>query len=159
MQLKGIQDEDFVNYKVPSIVLITSYCAFKCDKEYGEPICQNSGLAKAPVVDIDTDVIINRYLKNPITKAICLAGLEPFDQFRDVVELITLLRIKYHCDDMVVIYTGYNKDEIKSYISVLKQFRNITVKFGRYIPNQTKHYDDVLGIDLASDNQYAEVIS
>lgn len=159
MQLRGMQDEDFVNYKIPSLVLATSFCAFKCDKEYGEPICQNSELAKAPIVEIDADTIISRYLGNPITRAICLAGLEPFDQFRDVVELITLLRYKYHCDDMVVIYTGYNKDEIKSYISILKRFKNITVKFGRYIPNQEKHHDDVLGVALASDNQYAEVIS
>ena len=39
------------------------------------------------------------------------------------------------------------------------KWENIIIKFGRYIPNQEKHYDDVLGIELASDNQYAEVIS
>ena len=159
MLLKGVNDEDFVNYKIPSMVLATSFCSFKCEKEYGEPICQNSELAKAPTLDIEVDTIVNRYLSNPITKAICLGGLEPFDQFRDVVELITLLRIRYHCDDTVVIYTGYNKDEIRSYISIIKRFKNVVIKFGRFIPNQEKHYDDVLGVDLASDNQYAEVIS
>ena len=159
MQLRGIQDEDFVNYKVPSLVLITSFCSFKCDKECGEPVCQNSELAHAPIIDIETDTIIQRYINNPITQAICFAGLEPLDQFRDVIELITMLRISYHCDDMVVIYTGYNKDEIKSYLSVLRRFKNITIKFGRFIPNQDKHFDDVLGVYLSSDNQYAEVIS
>lgn len=29
----------------------------------------------------------------------------------------------------------------------------------RYIPNQEKHYDEVLGIYLASDNQYAEKLN
>jgi len=33
---------------------------------------------------------------------------------------------------------------------------NIIVKFGRYRPNQEKHYDKILGVFLASDNQYAK---
>ena len=37
-------------------------------------------------------------------------------------------------------------------------FTNIIIKFGRYIPNQKPHYDEVLGVNLASDNQYAERI-
>ena len=36
---------------------------------------------------------------------------------------------------------------------------NIVIKYGRYIPGQTPHYDEVLGVKLASDNQYAERIS
>lgn len=39
------------------------------------------------------------------------------------------------------------------------KWKNIIVKFGRFIPNQHPHYDEVLGINLASDNQYAEKIS
>lgn len=42
---------------------------------------------------------------------------------------------------------------------VLSEYKNIVVKFGRYIPGQEKHYDEVLGVYLASDNQYAEKIS
>ena len=37
-------------------------------------------------------------------------------------------------------------------------FKNIIIKFGRYVPNQKEHYDEILGINLASSNQYAEVI-
>ena len=44
-------------------------------------------------------------------------------------------------------------------INNLKQFPNIIIKFGRFIPNQQSHYDEVLGINLASDNQYAKKIS
>ena len=41
----------------------------------------------------------------------------------------------------------------------LELYENIIVKFGRYVPNQLPHYDNVLGIKLASDNQYAKVVS
>lgn len=61
--------------------------------------------------------------------------------------------------DDIVIYTGYCKEEITEYIGKLKIFPNIIIKFGRFIPNQEKHYDEVLGIYLAFDNQYAERIS
>lgn len=42
---------------------------------------------------------------------------------------------------------------------ILKKYKNIIVKFGRYIPNQKKHFDPVLGVELASDNQHAEKLS
>ena len=38
-------------------------------------------------------------------------------------------------------------------------FRNIIVKFGRFIPDQESHYDEVLGVNLASNNQYAKKLS
>jgi hypothetical protein len=38
----------------------------------------------------------------------------------------------------------------------LKNFDNIIIKYGRYIPGQEKHFDETLGVYLASDNQYAE---
>ena len=80
MLIKGLVDEDFVNYKLPSMYIATATCSFKCDKEYGQPICQNSELAKQPDIDIPITDIIMRYLANPITKAIVFGGLEPFDQ-------------------------------------------------------------------------------
>ena len=63
------------------------------------------------------------------------------------------------CNDDVVIYTGYYPDEIKDALDVLKGFKNIIIKFGRYIPNRQSRYDEILGVTLASDNQYAERIS
>ena len=62
-------------------------------------------------------------------------------------------------DDDIVIYTGYNYDEIKEQINTLKYYKNIIIKFGRFIPNQPHHYDKILGIELSSPNQYAERIS
>lgn len=79
------------------------------------------------------------------------------DSKEDLLELISELRLFY--DDPVIIYTGYYKEEILDIIEQLKHYTNIIVKFGRFIPNQQKHYDEVLGVYLASDNQYAEMIS
>ena len=38
---------------------------------------------------------------------------------------------------------------------LVTNYNNIIIKFGRYIPNQGTHFDKVLGVKLASDNQYA----
>ena len=159
MRIKGITDEDFVNYKLPSMYICTCFCDFKCDKESGVSCCQNSSLAKQCTLCIPDNDIIQRYLKNPITKAIVFAGLEPFEQFDEMFNLISKLRNEYHCSDTVVIYTGYELDEIKEKIDALRMFQNIVVKFGRFLMDEDSHYDDVLGIFLASPNQHAEVIS
>lgn len=157
MIIKQLIDEDFVNYKVPSMYIGMPKCSFKCEKECGMQVCQNGVLATSTSLDISNKDIIDRYINNPITSTIVLAGLEPFDSYIDLIDFISDIR-KY-TDDDIVIYTGYYKDEINELIDELKQYRNIVVKFGRFIPNQKKHYDDILGVYLASDNQYAEKIS
>lgn len=181
MLIKGIVDEDFVNYKVPSMFIATATCTFKCDKEYGQPICQNSSLAKQPDIDIDVFDLLKRYISNNITKAIVFGGLEPFEQFVQLVGFIKRIRNAGVTDD-IVIYTGWNKSELENAkwdaylvdhngseeywnskrlncIHVLQSFQNIIIKFGRYIPGHQPHFDPVLGVNLASDNQYAERIS
>lgn len=160
MLIKGLTDEDFVNYKVPSMYIATATCSFKCDKECGQPVCQNGSLANQPTHNISDALILNRYLHNDITRAIVFGGLEPFDQFNDMCGIIHLLRDIYGMPDDVVIYTGYNRNEIEEKVDFLiKTYQNIVIKFGRYIPGQQPHYDPVLGVYLASDNQYAEKIS
>jgi hypothetical protein len=64
-----------------------------------------------------------------------------------------------YTNDDIVIYTGYNESEVSEQIERLRYFKNIIIKFGRYIPNQQAHYDDILGVNLASNNQYAIKIS
>jgi hypothetical protein len=88
-----------------------------------------------------------------------MAGLEPFDSEQELQMLIAYLRVS--TQDDIVIYTGYTKEEIqcRSIYQFLLNAKNIIIKFGRFIPNQQPHYDDVLGIKLASDNQHAERIS
>ena len=153
MKIKGLITEDFVNYKKASMTIIFPYCTFKCGEDY----CQNSPLTKSPIIEISINDLVNRYNNNPITEAIVMQGLEPFDSWSDLKEFVKKLR-EYNNDD-IVIYTGYNKDEVIKYIKELSVYPNIIVKFGRYVPNQEKHYDDVLGVYLISNNQYAERIS
>ena len=158
MILKNIIDEDFTNYKTCSMFIGFPTCTFKCEKECGcKGMCQNMPLVNSPDIDISCHDIIKRYLDNPLTSAIVCGGLEPMDSKEDLLELISELRL--FCDDPVIIYTGYYKEEILDVIEQLKRYTNIIVKFGRFIPNQEKHYDEVLEVYLASNNQYAEIIS
>lgn len=157
MLVKGIIEEDFVNYSKPSMFIAFPNCTFKCDKEAGCTVCQNSTLANEPDVDISVIEIVSRYVKNPITKAIVFGGLEPFDSEWDLMSLIMEFR-KYTNDD-IVIYTGYTEEELKNKIPQINCYKNIIIKFGRFIPNQEKRFDEVLGIELASPNQYARRIS
>lgn len=153
MKLRGLNDYDVVNYKCPSMFLISPLCSFKCDNEAHNRICQNSGLVREPIVDVEPTELIFRYLQNPLTKAVVLGGLEPFDTWEETLQFITLFR--GFSKDPVIIYTGYHEDEIESQIKTLQKFPNIIVKFGRFIPNSPHIYDSVLGVELASDNQYA----
>lgn len=158
MIVKDMIPIDYVNYKEPSMVIAMPRCSFKCDLLNGQQVCQNSALAKQRDIKIDTEKLVQRYL-NSSAKAVCFQGLEPLDTFEDVLHFIDLLRNRYHCNDTVVIYTGYNKEEIAKEISYLSKYPNIVLKFGRYIMNRPSKYDELLGVTLASDNQYAEQIS
>ena len=159
MIIKEIKDEDFINYKKPSMFIAFPSCTFKCEKECGEHCCQNSALAQAPNIEIGVDDLVNRYINNPITNAVVCGGLEPMDSFEDLWRFIFHLRIK-GCSDDVVIYTGYRENEIsQEYLSRFTLVPNIIIKFGRFIPNQHPHYDEILGVNLAGDNQYARRIS
>ena len=157
--VKGIVDEDFVNYKKPSMFIAANACSFKCEYESGCQCCQNSELASKESVRLDVDTIVERYLANPITKAIVFGGLEPLDQVGELIEFLYSLREKHRCFDDVVIYTGYEKEEISHRIWTLSAFPNIIVKFGRFKPNSEPKYDSLLGVTLASKNQYTEKIS
>ena len=154
MKIKGLISEDFVNYKKPAMTIMFPHCnGFKCGAEY----CQNSPLSKAEDIEMDISNIVIRYLNNPITESVVMQGLEPFDSWNDLIEFVKQLRES--TDDDIVIYTGYYKEEITDRIALLSKYKNIIIKYGRYIPNQEKHYDEVLGVYLASSNQYAERIS
>lgn len=157
MKICALQDEDFVNYKKPSMFIGFPLCSWKCDKECGMQVCQNSALASSPIKNIGFKTIVSRYINNPITSSIVCGGLEPFDTWDDLYALITNLRVS--TQDDIVIYTGYYKEEIEEYIDNLKVFSNIIIKYGRFIPNHEKHFDKVLEVYLASDNQYAERIN
>ena len=156
MRLKGIIDYDCTNYKEPTLTLEFPYCDFKCDKLNGCKICQNSDLINEPTLEISGEYIWELYKQNPLTKAFCLQGLEPFDSFMDLAEFIGFIRVLKKCDDPIIIYTGYNKGEDEIVEHTLGKYDNIIVKWGRFIMGQQPHFDKVLGVNLASDNQYAE---
>lgn len=161
MRVKAITVEDFVNYKKPCMLIGTISCGGKCCAEAGIPlsVCQNNALNSCPVKTLSDDFICQTYINNPLTHAVVFGGLEPFEQSYEMFCLIKTLRNKYKCNDDVVIYTGYNKDEIVQEVADLARFPNIIIKFGRYVPNQPSHFDELLGVKLASPNQYAERIS
>lgn len=158
MRLKALIDEDFTNYKKPSMFIGTISCNWKCCKEQNLDVsmCQNSALAQSDMVELPNEIIVKRYKNNAITKAIVFGGLEPFDQYQEMIELISEFRRRKIYDD-IVIYTGYYDYEIpKDRLQNLLGLQNIIVKFGRYVPDTDQRYDEVLGVTLASDNQYAE---
>lgn len=160
MRLKSIVAEDFTNYKKPAMFIGTVSCDGKCCREAGIPmsVCQNDEWRESATIFINDSWICEYYKKNSLTKAIVFGGLEPFEQFDEVFNFIGKLRMEYKCDDDIVIYTGYNKDEIEDKVNALKFFKNIVIKYGRYVPNRPSRYDEELGVTLASDNQYAERI-
>jgi organic radical activating enzyme len=158
MKIVFLNDYDIVNYKKPSMFIGFPCCTFKCNKESGQNVCQNYELIKSKLIDVTYEEVVKEYIENPLTSAIVFGGLEPFDTYEDVKSLIKEFR-KY-TNDEIVIYTGYNEDEVKNKTALLsKNFTNIIVKFGRFMPNTTQHFDEILGVKLFGDNQYAKKIS
>ena len=153
MLLRGLIDEDFVNYKIPSMFLITPFCTFKCDKESGCAVCQNSSIVKQPIIEVSNESLIKRYEANPISKAIVVGGLEPFDS-TDLETFIRDFRAKH--SDTLVIYSGYEKTEVVEKFRWIYDFHNMVIKYGRFVPNAKHRFDEILGIELQSDNQFAE---
>ena len=158
MILKGILDQDFCQYKKPCMTLMFPRCSFKCDKECGETVCQNSALALSEDIEIDTYMVIKRFLDNKMVSTLCCGGLEPFDSPRDLNRLLCLLRF-CECEDLVLIYTGYTEEEVDELFPWIYAYSNLVIKFGRFIPRQPHRKDEILGIELASDNQYAKKIN
>lgn len=137
--------------------IIFPKCSFKCNKENGSCVCQNISLTNEKDIYVTEESIVKKFINNNITKAIVCGGLEPFDSWEDLKSLVKTAR--NYTDAKIVIYTGYYKDELQDKVTWLSNYKNIIIKYGRFIPNQKPHYDKVLGINLVSDNQYAEVIS
>ena len=159
MIVKNVLDEDFVNYKEPTMTICMPRCSLKCDKLNGCQICHNASLLSMPDVEISNEKLIKRYMDNPIAHAIIFSGMEPMDSFSELISFIDDFRkVSY---DLVIIYTGYTDSEIRltGQRQLLTAYPNIIIKFGRFIMNQPHHKDELLGVELASPNQYAERIS
>lgn len=155
--IKGIQSENFQDYKKCSFYIAFAKCSFKCEIECGQKCCLNKELAVQPDLSIDSNLLVQTYMNNNLTQAIVIGGLEPFDTPVQLLELIKCFR-KVTQDD-IVIYSGYYEYEIYTYLNELKRYPNIIVKLGRFIPNRNTVTDSILGVTLASDNQYAIKLS
>lgn len=155
MIIRDIVIEDFVNYKKPCMFISMGTCDWKCCIEQGIDIsiCQNSELANTTEREFDNNFIIDMYVSNPITEAIVIGGLEPFSYTYSMYKFISEFRKV--CQDEIIIYTGYTPEELYEELNQFVEFKNIIIKFGRFIPNHKVHKDKILGVDLASDNQYA----
>ena len=160
MIVKLVKQDDFVQYKKPCVVVCFPNCTWKCCTEAGIPtsVCQNQEMCGLKDIDITPEDVYNLYKESLFAESVCCSGLEPMLQFDDVLSLLTYFR-EHDCNADFVVYTGYYRNEIEDKIEQLAKYKNVIVKFGRFIPNQEKHYDKVLGVWLASDNQYAERIS
>ena len=147
MRVKVIVDENFQDYKKPSMFISAISCDFKCLRELRMDIsvCQNMKACNLPTKCLELSCIYERYISNPITQAIIIGGLEPMLQFKEIYNLINYFR-DAKCKDDFVIYTGYYPSEIEKEVSLLKTFDNIIIKYGRFIPNSNLKYDKVLGV-------------
>lgn len=171
--VKDIIDEDFTNYKKPAMFIATTKCSFKCEKEDCNVQCHNSKIVLQPTIYIDCKKLIDRYVNNPITQSVVIGGLEPFDTFDELIYFVNEFR-KVSSDD-IVIYTGYTEEEIMSLKHYgLNCFKNLLefnklnsngdlnankliIKYGRFRASGDKIYDEILGVELASSNQYAKL--
>lgn len=158
--IKAMVVEDFSNYKLPCLFLGIGGCDFKCDKDAGRVVCQNHALAESNPLLLDLDQMVLRYANNKITHAIVIGGLEPFSDPETLVNLIKGFRDN-DIMDPIVLYTGHTLSEVtvgkKALFRKIIAFKNIIIKYGRYIPDRPSIKDPILGVTLASDNQFARV--
>lgn len=155
MHIRGIKDQVFQDYKKASMLIACADCTFKCQKQGLCDIgaCQNHPLMDSPILDVDDAQIVRRYTSNPLTHAIIIGGFEPMDQPDELLALIKQFR-KVTADD-IVIFTGYYIHQLRHIADDILNQGNIIVKFGRYDQSKPPRYDNVLGVQLASSNQYA----
>lgn len=153
MQVKEVKTV-FNDYRKTGLLVAFPHCDFKCCHEQGLPtsVCQNCHLKEDQNIEISQGKIVHMY-DPKIHKALICGGMEPFDDLADLLILINVFRKCYQDD--VVIYTGYNLDEITpGLLAVLRAYGNIVLKVGRYVAGDAPKYDEVLGVTLASSNQY-----
>ncbi len=157
IKVKDIKPEVFQDYKKCSMFIGVSTCDFKCCREVNLPCstCQNSGVNSQEDIIVDYENIFKMFQNSLLSEAIVIGGLEPFLQADEVVQLIHYFRDRGVKNDFVI-YTGYYPEEIsKDTLETLKKLENVVIKYGRYIPDRPNRFDEVLGVTLASDNQYA----
>lgn len=137
------------NYKKISMYLALGItCIWKCHN-----CCNAHYKNNQEYLITDTETIIEEYIANPFVDALVISGLEPFDNFEQVYSMIEAFR--ENINDDIVIFSGYIRDEVHELVNSLYMFDNIIFKFGRYKPDLEPKHNELLGITLASSNQYS----
>ena len=99
MRLKALIDEDFTNYKKPSMFIGTISCNWKCCKEQNLDVsmCQNSALAQSDMVELANEIIRSRNEANRIATTIenSLQNIENNEITRRYYEEITARNTSY----------------------------------------------------------------
>ena len=153
MNYHDIKKVNMLNGDGLRVVLWVSGCNHYCKNCFNpETWDANSGL----LFDENAMQEIREELSKGYCAGITFSGGDPLypRNRKKIKEIISEIKKDYP-DKNMWLYTGYKYEEIKDKINILKKFNNIIIKFGRYIPNSSKRYDDVLGIYLSSENQYA----
>lgn len=148
--------EVFQDYKKSALLLCTCFCDWKCCTELGrdKSMCQNSTLKEVAIKKIPFSEIFDMVTRNTVIDAVIFGGLEPFIQINQVIQCIEYLRERGMTKD-ILIYTGYYIEEIDEAIIERLKESDVILKCGRYIPDRPPKFDDILGVTLASDNQYS----
>lgn len=146
--------EVFQDYKKSAILFSTCYCNWKCCHEAGIPesVCQNQKVAQQREVYLPFESVLKK-VNQSFTDAVIFGGLEPMLQADEVVQCIQYLR-QHGVKKDIVVYTGYYVEEIDEETLAYLAMNDVILKCGRYIPDRKPKFDAVLGITLASDNQY-----
>lgn len=150
MKLKAVERADFRSYKKPAMRLVLpDYCY--TDASGIKHFSKNA--------DIDVFKLITSYVLDDVVKAVVFDGTEPFDSYEDIKYFIK--KFREITDDTIIIYSQYDECALEKQLEELSQYSNIIVKFGKMLCDSSRSmiYDDVLGVVLSSDNQYAKEIS
>lgn len=167
MKISNIVESN-IDYKKNSLLIANATCSGKCWKEIGmdSSICQNSDLEKHYTDMTDKEIIsfVDRYVSDGYVEAVVFGGLEPLELSSDIETIKKVINfvdgLKKNID--IVIYTGFYKKEIsEDFIEFMKKYKSgrAIIKYGRYIPDEPSVFDSILGVTLASYNQYSEVLN
>lgn len=137
------------------MLLVADKCTWKCEG------CQNKHLALLESQIFPDEEILKRFCNNPLTSAIVIGGLEPFEQLQELVIFIGEAT-KAGLDIPIIIYTGFEIDDFDLYWSgfepVAKSYLGpVIVKFGKYVAGSESYFNKDLGVTLISNNQYTHV--
>lgn len=145
----------FSDFHMNSLYCATTKCSGKCKENNPNVVCQNEDIKKHKddYKNYSGKDLLSIAKNNSFCEAILFSGLDPIDDYDNLVGIIREIR-NIDKEYPIVIYTGYAEDEIQKEIKELKTLNNIWLKVGRYIPNRESIIDRITGVKLISDNQY-----